>query len=168
VAHFTCLWPSVFGARPVHVVLVRDPDAPDGFDLALVSTDLDATAAELVGRYADRWQVEVLFEDSRQVMGVGQARNRTRRAVERTVPFGLLCLSLTVVWYALHGQPATDVAARRALAPWYQAKQTVSFADMLSALRRVLLAAQYLPSSLVEPTLQEILAVQAAWAKAAA
>jgi DDE superfamily endonuclease len=40
VAFFTCLWPSVFGPRPVHVVLVRAPDAPDGFDLALVSTDL--------------------------------------------------------------------------------------------------------------------------------
>jgi hypothetical protein len=149
VAHFTCLWPSVFGARPVHVVLVRDPGAPDGFDLAVVSTDLDATAAELVGRYADRWPVEVLFEESRQIAGVGQARNRTRRAVERTVPFGLLCLSLTVVWYALHGQPTADVAARRALAPWYQAKHAPSFADMLTALRRVLLAAQYLPGSLV-------------------
>jgi hypothetical protein len=168
VAHFTCLWPSVFGVRPVHVVLVRDPDAPDGFDLALVSTDVDATAAELVGRYADRWQVEVLFEDSRQVMGVGQARNRTPAAVERTVPFGLLCLSLTVVWYAAHGQPTVDVAARRALAPWYKAKHAPSVADMLSALRRVLLAAQYLPSSLVEPTHHEILAVQAAWAEAAA
>src|SRR6266536_4166605 len=141
VAQFTCLWPSVFGARPVHVVLVRDPDAPDGFDLALVSTDLAATAAALVCRYADRWQVEVLFEDSRQVMGVGQARNRTQAAVERTVPFGLLCLSLTVVWYAAHGQPAVDVAARRALAPWYKAKHAPSVADMHTALRRVLLAA---------------------------
>jgi hypothetical protein len=168
VAHLTCLWPSVFGARPVHVVLVRDPAAPDGFDLAVVSTDLDATAAQLVGRYADRWPIEVLFEESRQVAGVGQARNRTRHAVERTVPFGLLCLSLTVVWYATHGQPATDVAARRALAPWYQAKHTVSFTDMLAALRRVILAAQYLPGSLVEPTHQEILAVQRAWAAAAA
>jgi DDE superfamily endonuclease len=168
VAHFTCLWPSVFGARPVHVVLVRDPDAPDSFDLALVSTDLSATAAQLVCRYADRWPVEVLFEESRQVAGVGQARNRTRRAVERTVPFGLLCLSLTVVWYALYGQPAADVVARRALAPWYQAKHAVSFADMLVALRRVILAAQYLPGSLVEPTPTEILAVQRAWAAAAA
>ena len=40
IACFACLWPSVFGARPVQVVLVRGPDAPDGFDLALVSTDL--------------------------------------------------------------------------------------------------------------------------------
>jgi hypothetical protein len=44
----------------------------------------------------------------------------------------------------------------------------VSFADMLTALRRVLLAAQFLAGSLVEPTQHEILAVQPAWAEAAA
>jgi hypothetical protein len=122
LASWRCLWYGTFGPRPVTVVLVRSPAAPDGYDLALVSTDLEASPAELVERYARRWSVEVLFEDSRQVAGVGQARNRTQRAVERTVPFGLVCLSLTVVWYALHGQPAADVAARRALAPWYKAK----------------------------------------------
>jgi hypothetical protein len=35
---------------------------------------------------------------SRQVAGVGQARNPP--AVQRTVPFGLLCVSLAVCWYA--------------------------------------------------------------------
>jgi hypothetical protein len=129
-------------------VLVR---APDGYDLALVSTDLGATPAALVERYADRWPVEVLFEEARQVAGVGQARNRTRKAVERTVPFGLVCVSLVVCWYALHRQPAADVATRRAMAPWYQTKHTVSFADMLVAPRRVILAAQYLPGSLAGP-----------------
>jgi hypothetical protein len=77
-------------------------------------------------------------------------------------------VSLVVCWYALHGQPAADVAARRASAPWYRDKHAVSFADMLVALRRVVLAAQYLPGSLVEPTSTEILAVQHAWAAAAA
>jgi hypothetical protein len=163
-----CLWYGTFGPRPVQVVLVRAPGAPDGYDLALVSTDLGATPAALVERYADRWPVEVLFEEARQVAGVGQARNRTRKAVERTVPFGLVCVSLVVCWYALHGQPAADVAARRASAPWYRDKHAVSFADMLVALRRVILAAQYLPGSLVEPTPAEILTVQRAWAAAAA
>jgi DDE superfamily endonuclease len=168
LACFRCLWYGTFGPRPVQVVLVRSPGAPDGYDLALVSTDLGATPALLVCRYADRWPVEVLFEESRQVAGVGQARNRTRKAVERTVPFGLACVSLVVCWYALHGQPTADVAARRAMAPWYRDKHAVSFADMLVALRRVILAAQYLPGSLVEPTPTEILAVQRAWAAAAA
>jgi hypothetical protein len=168
IACFTCLWPAVFGTRPVQVVLVRHPDAPDGFDLALVTTDLAATPVELVERYAARWQVEVLFEESRQVAGVGQARNRTPRAVERTVPFGLLCVSLVVCWYAQHGQPTADVAAHRAHAPWYRTKHTVSLADMLNALRRELLATQFLPSRLVTPTLEELLHAQAAGAANAA
>src|SRR6266487_2316555 len=163
-----CLWYGALKGQPVQVVLSRPVGSPDGFDLALVTTDLAATPAELVQRYAARWQVEVLFQEARQDAGVGQARNRTRTAVERTVPFGLVCVSLAVCWYALHGQPAADVATRRALAPWYRAKHMVSFADMLLALRRVILAAQYLSASLVEPTTAEILAVQRAWAAAAA
>jgi DDE superfamily endonuclease len=166
VAGFTCLWPRVFSPRPVHVVLVRDPDAPDGFDLALVSTDLAATPAELVQRYAARWQVEVCFREARQEAGVGQARNRTRLAVERTVPFGLVCYGLAIVWYAACGHHPTDVAARRARAPWYATKAAPSVADMLVKLRRVLLAAQYQPGQLAALTMAETLEVQAAWAAA--
>jgi Na+/glutamate symporter len=53
-----CLWPGGFGTRPVQVVLVRPPGAPDGYDLALATTELGASAAELVGRYAARWNIE--------------------------------------------------------------------------------------------------------------
>jgi hypothetical protein len=60
-----CLWPTVFDAQPVRVALVRAPAAPDGYELALVSTGLDATPAELVERYSTRWSVEVLFEEAR-------------------------------------------------------------------------------------------------------
>jgi hypothetical protein len=168
IACFTCLWPTVFGTRPVQVVLVRAPEAPDGFDLALVSTDLGATPAELVCRYAARWQVEVCFREARQDAGVGQARNRTRLAVQRTVPFGLVCYSLAVVWYAQHGHHPADLAARRTQAPWYQTKAAPSVADMLAKLRRVLIAAQYRHGQAPAPTLPEILEVQAAWAAASA
>jgi hypothetical protein len=61
--------------------------------------------------------------------------------VERLIPFGLVCVSLAIVWYARHGHPAADLAAHRARAPWYRTKRTVSVADMLAALRRALLAA---------------------------
>jgi len=63
--------------------------------------------------------------------------------VERLVPFGLVCYSLAIVWYARHGNPTADLAAHRARAPWYRTKRTVSVADMLAALRCALLAAQY-------------------------
>jgi hypothetical protein len=38
----------------------------------VVSTDLKATPAALVERYADRWPIEVLFEEARQIAGVGR------------------------------------------------------------------------------------------------
>jgi hypothetical protein len=88
--------------------------------------------------------------------------------VQRTVPFGLVCYSLAIVWYAQHGHHPADLAARRALAPWYQSKAAPSVADMLAKLRRVLIVAQYRPSQLSVPTIAEILEVQAAWAAAGA
>jgi len=98
----TCLWPSVFGARQVTVVLIRDRSAA-GYDLALVTTDTAATAAHVIERYASRWSIEVTIEDARQVFGAGQARNRTARAVERTVPFQLACQAIATCWYATVG-----------------------------------------------------------------
>jgi len=86
--------------------------------------------------------------------------------VERTVPFGLVCYSLAIIWYAHHGHHPADLAARRTLAPWYQTKTAPSVADMLAKLRRVLIAAQYQPGQPSAPTKAEILQVQAAWAAA--
>jgi hypothetical protein len=115
-ATVTCLWPSVFGTRHVTVVLIRDRSAA-GHDLALVITDTVATAAQLIERYASRWSIKVAVEDARQVFGAGQARNRTARAVERTVPFQLACQAVTTCWYATAGHNPAEVADHRAPRP---------------------------------------------------
>ncbi len=138
-----CLWHGALGGQLVQVVLSRPLGALDGYQLALVTTDLAASPQQVIERYADRWSAETMFLDARHLAGVGQARTRTKRSVERLVPFGLCCLSVAICWYAHHGQPAQDLAAHRARAPWYGHKHAVSVADMLAALRRCLLAAQY-------------------------
>jgi DDE superfamily endonuclease len=161
-----CLLYGTFGRQPVRLILVRERPTARCYDLALITTDLDATPAELVERYAARWNIEVTFEDARQLTGAGQARNRTRHAVERTIPFELVCFSLAVVWYAQAGQPTTDLARHRTLAPWYTSNRAVSLADMLVALRRTLIAAQYRPTGQLTPTATETQEVQAAWAAA--
>jgi hypothetical protein len=138
-----CLWYGALKGQPVQVILSRPVGSPDGYELALVTTDLAATPAAIIERYADRWSAETMFLDARHLAGVGQARTRTRRSVQRLVPFGLVSLSLAICWYARHGHPTQDLAAHRARAPWYRHKRTVSVADMLAALRRALLAAQY-------------------------
>ena len=116
-AAFTCLWHTVFGSRPVQVVLVRDRSRT-GYDIALVTTDLTASPADVIERYAARWSIEVAFEDARQVFGAGQARNRTARAVRATIPFTLACQTLAILWYATAGHDPADVDEHRARAPW--------------------------------------------------
>ena len=166
IAVLDCLWYGVFGPQPVRMVLVRDREK--GPMLALVTTDLSVTGADLVARYAARWAIEVTFFDTRQTLGVGQARNRTAQAVTRTWAFGMYVYTLVVLWYALHGHRSGIVADRRVHAPWYLSKTDPSFADMLTALRRTLIAARFMGSRPAQPTNAEIRQVQRAWALAAA
>jgi hypothetical protein len=166
IAALDCLWYGVFGPQPVRMVLVRDRDT--GPTLALITTDLTANPADLVARYAARWAIEVTFFDTRQTLGVGQAHNRTEQAVTRTWAFGMYVYTLIVIWYALHGHRSAIVTERRVQAPWYLSKTDPSFADMLTALRRTLIAARFMGSRPAQPTNAEIRQVQRAWALAAA
>lgn len=163
-----CQWYGAFKDLPVTAVIARDEDTATGYDLALLSTDRTAGAAELVERYACRWSIEPVFQHSREDLGVGQAHNRTPRAVERTVPFGLAVYTLTMLWYTLHGHHPDDVTDRRAAAPWYTSKRTPAFADMLVKLRRSVITAQILDNIPGQPTETEIRAVTRAWHAASA
>jgi SRSO17 transposase len=142
---FEALFYDVWGERPVQVVLVRERERTTGYDVALISMNIKASVAQIIEFYDERWSIEVCIEGAKQITGVGQARNRVKRAVERTVPFGLLCQSLVICWYALHGQAERDVKRRRWLSPWYPHKRSPSLQDMLSSLRREVIAAQYPP-----------------------
>ncbi len=167
-ATINCLWYSVFGPQLVTVVLVRESEASRGYDLALVTTDTQATAGQLVERYASRWAVEVAIEDAKQLIGVGQAHNRKARAVERTVPFGLACQTLAVCWYATAGHQPADVTEHRARRPWYRTKTNPSTADMLTKLRRVLIATRFQLARPEQPTQAEIQTIRLAWEDPAA
>ena len=108
------------------------------------------------------------IETAKGPLGVGQARNYLEQAVERTVPFGMLTMSLVVIWYALHGHHPDDVTDRRARQPWYTTKTEPSFEDMLAKLRRTIIATRFTPEHAAQPTPAEIDAVHRAWASAAA
>lgn len=170
IAETVCLWYGTYRSRAVRVVLVREPGSTTtaGHDLALVTTDLHSPAADIVARYAARWSIEVAFEDARQHTGIGEARNRTTGAVERTVPFGLITQSIVVVWYAHHGHSPQIAADRRTATPWYRTKTQPSYHDMIIKLRRTLIAARFLQGKPRTPTPEETLTVQLAWAEAAA
>ena len=150
------LWYSVFGPRAVRVAIVREPSDTEGYRIALITTDVEAEVAEIVARYGDRWSIEVAFQDAKQTVGVGEARNRVKPAVERTVPFGLLCQSVAVAWYALNADPAADVDRRRREAPWYSQKRDPSMLDILAALRRELIRAEFRQGARWAPSPRQI------------
>jgi len=142
IHEFTCLWYKPFHTRPVTVILIRNPGRTDGFDVALASTDINATGAGLIARYDSRWTIETCHQEAK-AHGVSEARNRAQKAVERTIPFGFLAQTITIAWYAVHGNPEADLNARRRTAPWYRQKTTISYTDMLAALRRELIRDEF-------------------------
>jgi SRSO17 transposase len=162
------LWWKAWRQARVKAVAVRDRRAADQIDLVLLCSDPRLAPASIVEIYAKRWSIEVAFRDAKQLVGVGEAQNRTRHAVERTVPFGFLCLTLAIVWYALAGHSARDLGERRRRAPWYLDKRQPSVEDMLVKLRRTVIAAR-LSSSMDQPASDRNLAQLAeAWELAAA
>ncbi len=163
---FRCLWYEAFGSQKVQVMIIQDTDKPSGYELALISTDLQDALAKLIERYADRWPTEVAYEEGKEHFGVGEARNRTEKAVQRTVPFQFLAMTLTITWYTLSGHDPVDVVEHRQRSPWYLTKTTPSFADMLAKLRHVIIATQFHPGQCHAAKPAEVAQIRQAWAAA--
>jgi hypothetical protein len=125
------LWYTGAGTEPVSVVLVRDV-AGVWRDEALLVTSADATAEFVIAGYCRRWSIEVVFRESKQLLGLHDPQVRTTRSVERAHPMCWFVTALTVLWYATAGQHGPQVQRHR---PWYTRKVTPTFADMLGALR---------------------------------
>jgi DDE superfamily endonuclease len=164
LADITCLWYGCLDTITVRVILARDHTGV----LALVTTDLHTPAAALITRYAARWAIEQAFADARNILGAGEARNRVRAAVERTVPFALYLHTLIIIWYTRHGHDPHTITARRHAQPWYPTKTEPAFEDMLTQLRRTLITARISKGSQATPTPEQTKAVLAAWHAAAA
>lgn len=62
----------------------------------------------------------------------GDTANRLRRAVERSVPFAMLGLTILILWYAANGTSDTDLATARTRAPG-TARRTTSASTTCSS-----------------------------------
>ena len=142
IHEFVCLWYEPFYTRAVKVILIRNPGTTDAFDVALAQTDTEVAATELISRYDSRWAIETAHQEAK-ARGVGEARNRVEKAVKRTVPFGFVAETITVTWYAVHGDPEADLETRRRASPCYRQKTTISYSDILAALRRELIRHEF-------------------------
>ena len=118
---------------PIRWVLIRD--AQGAFeDQALLSTDLAATAVQIVEWFVLRWQLEVTFHEGRTHLGIETQRQWSERAIARTTPVLLALFSLvTVCAHACLGETPLPVRCTA----WYH-KTTPTFADTLAFVRRQL------------------------------
>lgn len=151
------LWYEVCPNRPVLLVICRDPQGhePDDF---FFTTDLTATAAQVLEHYGGRWSIEDTFKNVKQHLRGQDPQVWKGQGPERASAFAFWMYSLTWAWY-LQTQPRR---AHFPLRPWYPQKARPSFADALAALRRALWhkrifaesPAQRLPAKIIQPLLQ--------------
>ena len=115
---------------PIRWVLIRDPNGV--YDpLALLCTQLDYSAVQIVNWFVRRWQIEVTFEEARRHLGLETQRQWSDKAIARTTPL-LLGLFSWVTVLAHHLQQTQPVTVRQAA--WY-VKDRPTFADALSWVR---------------------------------
>ena len=129
---FNALWYDVCPDSLVKIVLVRAPKGKHD-DEFFFSTDLEMSVEEIVLCYTGRWAIEVVFRESKQYLGITAPQARKKQAVLRLTPFCLWLDSLVKLWFILEGRKAQPMLLESA--PWYTHKHTMSFQDMIGALR---------------------------------
>jgi len=134
LASGTAVWyHSAKPVVPLRWVLIRDV-LGEFEPQALLSTDQQVLAAQIVEWFVLRWQVEVTFEEARAHLGVETQRQWSDLAIVRTTPalLGLFSLITVFAHQLLQGQ---ELAARQAA--WYQ-KALPTFSDTLALVRQQL------------------------------
>ena len=129
---FDALWYEVCPDRLVRIVIVRDPQGKRD-DEFFFTTDLEMSPEEIVNRYTGRWAIEVVFRETKQYLGMDQPQARKKKAVLRITPFCLWLNSLIKLWFVLESKEGQATLPQRD--PWYPHKDTISFQDMLGAIR---------------------------------
>jgi hypothetical protein len=99
------------------------------------TTDLTLTPAEVIERYAERWNIETTFAEARAYLGLETTRGRAERTVLRAEPMLFGLYSVVALMYEqlperLQGQGQVQ----------WEGKQAVTFSDAISAVRRWLWA----------------------------
>jgi len=126
------LWYKV-SHTPVLLVISRDPAGKEQDDF-FFTTDLQLTAAEVIGGFAGRWSIEDTFKNIKQSLGSEEPQTWKGQGPERAAVISLWLYSVVWAWYIRYGYRKSSLQ----IMPWYSAKIHPSFQDALAALRRTL------------------------------
>lgn len=120
---------------PIRWVIIKDPLGRFKTQ-ALLCTDLNASAVQIVEWFIQRWQMEVTHREVREHLGVETQRQWSDKAIARTTPalFGLFSL-VTLLANHLACTHLGQLPVRRTA--WY-AKPLPTFSDAIAAVRHEL------------------------------
>lgn len=132
IASATAVWyHSGKPVVPLRWVLIRDPEGRLE-PMALLSTDQELSAQDIVSYFVRRWSVEVTFQESRAHLGVETQRQWSDLAIARTTPVLLALFSIvTLLAEKLHQQKKLHIATTA----WYRKKHP-TFSDTLASVRQ--------------------------------
>ena len=114
----------------VRWVYVRDLSGTHR-DECFMSTDESLSQTEIVQSFVGRWDIEVMYEEMREHLGLERNRGRRKQTVLRVEPclFGLY--SLITLWFAcLPGDPLKLIVVT------WPGKKSITFSDAISVVRR--------------------------------
>src|SRR5438093_1273327 len=132
IATGTALWyQSPIHPVAIRWVLIRDPQGQYE-PMALLCTDQDTEAIQILEWFVLCWTVEVTFHEVRAHLGVETQRQWSDLAILRTTPALLGLFSLVSV-FAHQLLQGNALAGRQAA--WYQ-KQRPTFSDTLAFVRQ--------------------------------
>src|SRR6266567_46756 len=152
IATGTALWyQSPIPPVAIRWVLIRDP-AGRYEPMALLCTDQQVEAVQIVEWFVLRWTVEVTFHEVRTHLGVETQRQWSDLAIARTTP-ALLGLFSLVTLFAHEGLQGQPLPVRRAA--WY-AKEVPTFSDTLAFVRQRLWPVSISYLSPAQPDMVEI------------
>lgn len=123
--------PGYGRAVPVRWVFVHDPDQVH-LDEYFYSTEPTMSPRRIVETYTQRWSIETMFQEAKQLLKVGSTSSHARQTVLRQTPI-LLCL-YTVVAALFVSLPKK----RRVIAIRWNGKLDLAFSDALCDVRRAL------------------------------
>ncbi|MCC7187353.1 MAG: hypothetical protein IT312_01315 [Anaerolineales bacterium] len=128
---------------PIRWVIVRDPKKVFKAQ-ALLCTDINISAEQIIQWFMRRWQVEVTFHEVRMHLGVETQRQWTDLSILRTTPALLGLFSVITLLADLHAQKQKLPVQQTA---WYN-KKLPTFSDALSLVKQTLCAQRYFRTSI--------------------
>jgi DDE superfamily endonuclease len=118
------------GLVPVRWVYVHDLTGTHR-DEYFYSTDVGMTPQQVMEEYTGRWNIETTFEEARAYLGLESTRGWCARTVGRAEPCLLGLYSVVALLYWLLPPAAQEQGGVE-----WEGKQTVTFSDAITAVRR--------------------------------